>query len=160
MDSLGHQQSQQSQSQSQEKKKPWIATYERNREAIKKRNLERYYAKRGRTGPVQKPPPPPSDDAAKRIKELVEELRILLPKAMKPKRTKKRETATAPDPLVQTFPDPLVQTFPDPLVQTFPDPLVQTFPDLPSLVENIIIYEPEALEVKGDFIVEMTPNRV
>jgi hypothetical protein len=153
MDSLGHQQQQQ-QSQSQEKKKPWIATYERNREAIKKRNLDRYYAKRGLTPKVERPPPPPppSDDAAKRIKELVEELRILLPKAMKPKRTKKRETATAPDPLVQTFPDPLVQTF--------PDPLVQTFPDLPFLVENVIISEPMILEVKGEPIVQTMPDGV
>lgn len=74
--------------------KPWKQTYERNKESIKKRNLERYYRKTGRTyPPPPKPPPPPPkpiDETEKRLKEIIEELRTLIPSEMK---RKKRDVA-------------------------------------------------------------------
>lgn len=91
-------------SPSADKKTPWKETYQRNKEAIKKRNLERYYKKTGRTfppppkTPPPPPPPPQTDETADRIKHLIEELRTLLPAQMKPKRVKKKKESPVSPP--------------------------------------------------------------
>jgi len=61
--------------------KRWIATYQRNKETIKRRNLERYYKKTGRSfPPPPKPPPvpPPIDETIKQVQELIDELATIL----------------------------------------------------------------------------------
>ena len=81
--------------------KRWVDYYSRNKEAIKERNLQRYYDKAGRPRPAErkkKGPRAPSPDHAKieKLEALVAELRELVPEVMKPKR--KREIAKTPDP--------------------------------------------------------------
>lgn len=74
-------------------KKRWLSYYERNKEAIKARNLERYYAKSGKTSPPPRPPViPPDPISVARMEELIQELRVLIPKVMKTKRTKKAKS--------------------------------------------------------------------
>lgn len=78
--------------------KRWISYYQRNKEAIKKKNLERYHAKRGTC-----PPPPPDPDAEaqkmKRLNEIIAELHQLIPSAIKPPR-KRKTNPVAPVELV------------------------------------------------------------
>lgn len=80
--------------------KPWKASYERNREAIKKRNLARYYEKLGRSPPPprQPPPPPPNQEQIDRLNAIIEELRTLIPMVMKPKKVKKVKEDTPEEP--------------------------------------------------------------
>ena len=77
-------------------KKRWIANYEKNKEDIKRRNLERYYTKQGRTPPP--PPPPVPDLPAEDVRTLIKRLQEILPvlvKSEKKKRAKSPPTAPA-----------------------------------------------------------------
>jgi thymidylate synthase len=70
--------------------KRWLSYYERNKEAIRERNLIRYYAKQGRERPEPRPViPPPDNSKIEKLEKLVAELRELVPTVMKPKRAKK-----------------------------------------------------------------------
>lgn len=70
--------------------KRWIEYYKRNKEAIKERNIQRYYAKQGRERPEPRPTPPPVDNSkVERLEALVAELRELVPHVVKPRRSKK-----------------------------------------------------------------------
>jgi hypothetical protein len=77
--------------------KRWISYYERNKEAIKQKNLARYHAKRAATNPPAPPPDPSIEEArVKRLAEIVAELHELLPATIKSPRRKKK-TATVSD---------------------------------------------------------------
>ena len=74
--------------------KRWLGYYERNKEAIRERNLARYYAKQGREKPEPRPAPPPVDNTKiERLEALVAELRELVPHVVKPKKAKKKVPA-------------------------------------------------------------------
>jgi hypothetical protein len=74
--------------------KRWLGYYERNKEAIRERNLQRYYLKQGREKPPAKvAAPPPDNSKIERLEKLVAELRELVPTVMKPKRSKKAAEA-------------------------------------------------------------------
>jgi len=74
--------------------KRWLGYYERNKEAIRERNLARYYTKQGREKPEPRPAPPPVDNTKiERLEALVAELRELVPHVVKPKKTKKKTPA-------------------------------------------------------------------
>lgn len=71
----------------------WKSYYEQNKEAIKKKNLERYYTKK-----ASNPPPPPHDDnkqKEERLKTIIEELRELLPKMVKAPRKRKAKNESS-----------------------------------------------------------------
>jgi hypothetical protein len=74
--------------------KRWLDYYERNKEAIRERNIERYYKRQGRERPAprQPPPPPPDNSKIEKLEAIVAELRQLVPQVMKPKKVKKTET--------------------------------------------------------------------
>jgi hypothetical protein len=78
--------------------KRWLSYYERNKEAIKQKNLARYHAKRAATNPPAPPPDPAIEEArVKRLAEIVAELHELLPATIKsPRRKRKTETAVVP----------------------------------------------------------------
>ena len=78
--------------------KRWVEYYQQNKEAVKERNLTRYYSKLGRTRPPPKiPPPPPDNSKIEKLEALVAELRELVPQVMKPRRIKKApERMTVP----------------------------------------------------------------
>lgn len=71
--------------------KRWVEYYQKNKDAVKERNIARYYAKQGRERPAPKQPPPPPPDNSKieKLELLVAELRELVPQVMKPRRVKK-----------------------------------------------------------------------
>jgi hypothetical protein len=70
--------------------KRWLDYYQRNKEAIRERNLVRYYTKQGRERPEPRPAVvPPDNSKIEKLEKLVAELRELVPTVMKPKRTKK-----------------------------------------------------------------------
>ena len=70
--------------------KRWLSYYERNKEAIRERNLIRYYTKQGREKPEPRPAPAPVDNSkVERLEALVAELRELVPHVVKPKKVKK-----------------------------------------------------------------------
>ena len=70
--------------------KRWIDYYQRNRDAIRERNIQRYYTRLGRERPPPKqPPPPPDNSKMEKLESLVAELRELVPQVMKPKKVKK-----------------------------------------------------------------------
>jgi hypothetical protein len=71
--------------------KRWIEYYQRNKDAIRERNIERYYARLGRERPAprQPPPPPPDNTKIEKLEAIVAELRQLVPQVMKPKKVKK-----------------------------------------------------------------------
>lgn len=74
-------------------KKRWVSYYEKNKETIKRKNLERYYAKK-----ALNPPPQPDDNDKKyeeRLQSIVEELRELIPKMMKPPRKRKAKNESS-----------------------------------------------------------------
>jgi thymidylate synthase len=69
--------------------KRWIGYYERNKEAIRERNLARYYAKQGREKPEPRAPVvPPDNSKIEKLEKLVAELRELVPNVMKQKKKK------------------------------------------------------------------------
>jgi hypothetical protein len=77
--------------------KRWVEYYQRNKDAIRERNLVRYYAKSGRERPPPKQPPtPPDNSKLEKLEALVAELRELVPQVMKPRRVKKPAQAEAP----------------------------------------------------------------
>jgi hypothetical protein len=70
--------------------KRWVDYYQRNKDAIKERNINRYYEKQGRERPPPKqPPPPPDNTAIEKLEALVAQLRELVPQVMKTKKEKK-----------------------------------------------------------------------
>jgi thymidylate synthase len=69
--------------------KRWLDYYQRNKEKIRQRNIERYYEKQGRERPTAKAKEPPDTSKIEKLEALVAELRELVPHVMKPKRTKK-----------------------------------------------------------------------
>ena len=72
--------------------KRWIDYYQRNKDSIRERNIERYYASKGRERPPPKqPPPPPDNSKIEKLEAIVAELRELVPQVMKPKKVKKVE---------------------------------------------------------------------
>ena len=72
--------------------KRWIEYYQKNKDAIRERNFNRYYAKQGRERPAPKqPPPPPDNTKIEKLEALVAELRELVPQVMKPKKKKAQE---------------------------------------------------------------------
>ena len=76
--------------------KRWLDYYQRNKEAIRERNLVRYYVKQGRERPEPRPVvPPPDNTKIEKLEKLVAELRELVPTVMKPKRGKKIEKIEA-----------------------------------------------------------------
>lgn len=81
--------------------KRWLEYYQKNKEAIRERNIARYYAKQGRERPAPKqPPPPPDNTKIEKLEALVAELRELVPQVMKPKKVKKAVAPTeAPAPV-------------------------------------------------------------
>jgi hypothetical protein len=73
----------------------WKRYYEANKEKVKERNRERYYAKLGKPVPEQKverappvPKPKPTPEEIAKMESLLEQLRTLVPYAMK--KTKKK----------------------------------------------------------------------
>jgi hypothetical protein len=77
--------------------KRWISYYERNREAIKQKNLARYHAKHAASNPPAPPPDPAIEEAKiKRLAEIVAELHQLLPATIKSPR-RKRKTEAVPE---------------------------------------------------------------
>ena len=76
--------------------KRWLSYYERNKEAVKQKNLARYHAKRAATNPPAPPPDPAIEEArVKRLAEIVAELHELLPATIKSPRRKKKTTAVS-----------------------------------------------------------------
>ena len=67
----------------------WKRYYDANRERVKERNRARYYTKKGLEVPPRKTPRVPAPkpeigaENVKRIEELIEELRGLIPSAMR-----------------------------------------------------------------------------
>jgi len=77
--------------------KRWIEYYQKNKEAIRERNIARYYAKQGRERPAPKQPPaPPDNTKIEKLEALVAELRELVPQVMKPKKKKAAPVAETP----------------------------------------------------------------
>jgi hypothetical protein len=78
--------------------KRWLSYYERNKEAIKERNITRYYSKQGRERPEPRPVPPPVDNSkVERLEALVKELRELVPHVVrKPRKMRVPATMTVP----------------------------------------------------------------
>jgi hypothetical protein len=73
----------------EKEQKRWVDYYSRNKEAIRERNLQRYYDKAGRPRPPPKTPvPPPDNSKIEKLEALVAELRELVPHVMKPKKKK------------------------------------------------------------------------
>ena len=71
----------------------WRTYYEQNKEAIKKKNLERYYTKK-----ASNPLPPPHDDnkqKEERLKAIIDELRELIPKMVKAPRKRKAKNESS-----------------------------------------------------------------
>jgi hypothetical protein len=95
--------------------KRWLSYYERNKEAIKERNIQRYYSKQGRERPEPRPVPAPVDNSkVERLEALVKELRELVPHVVKrPRKTRVPATMTVP---VWTPPVNEVRYFPAPEV--------------------------------------------
>jgi hypothetical protein len=82
--------------------KRWIDYYQRNKEAIRERNLIRYYVKQGRERPEPRPVvPPPDNSKIEKLEKLVAELRELVPTVMKPKRGKKAVDESLKDGVVE-----------------------------------------------------------
>lgn len=89
--------------------KRWVEYYQRNKDAIRERNLVRYYAKSGRERPPPKQPPiPPDNSKLEKLEALVAELRELVPQVMKPRRVKKPAPAEVPGVGVADLPAPPV----------------------------------------------------
>ena len=81
--------------------KRWLSYYDRNKEAIRERNLTRYYTKQGRERPEPRPVPPPVDNSkVERLEALVAELRELVPHVVKPKKAKKESPVRDPEAIV------------------------------------------------------------
>ena len=76
--------------------KRWIEYYQKNKEAIRERNIARYYAKQGRERPAPKQPPAPPDNTKIEKLEALVELRELVPQVMKPKKKKAAPVAETP----------------------------------------------------------------
>lgn len=79
----------------EKEKKRWLDYYQKNKDLIAERNRKRYYEKRGLAVPEKVPkvkktkPPAPDPAIVERFEKLVEELRVLAPQVVKPKRTRK-----------------------------------------------------------------------
>ena len=67
--------------------KRWKTYYETHKEEIKKRNLERYYAKR--VLKKSAPPPPPDQEKINELNAIILKLQELLPAIVKTPRKKK-----------------------------------------------------------------------
>jgi hypothetical protein len=83
----------------EKEKKRWLDYYERNKEAVRKRNLERYYKKKQATAPA----PPPDDAKIERLNAILAELKELVPSLVKIRRRKNSPTSVVP-------PTPVVPT--------------------------------------------------
>lgn len=78
----------------EKEQKRWVSYYERNKDAIKKKNLERYHSKRASKNPPTPPPDPAVEEArVKRLNEIIAELHQLLPSTIKPPRKRKTDPA-------------------------------------------------------------------
>jgi hypothetical protein len=87
--------------QKEKEEKRWRDYYEKNKEVVRRRNLERYYAKQGRTPPPPPPATPPDLPAVDDVRSLIKRLQEILPvltKAEKKKRGKSPETVPAVSP--------------------------------------------------------------
>jgi hypothetical protein len=73
--------------------KRWVGYYQANKEVIRKRNLERYYAKQGRTPPP--PPAPVPDLAVEDVKTLIKRLQDILPVLVKSEKKKRGKSPPA-----------------------------------------------------------------
>ena len=83
----------------EKERKRWVDYYARNKDAIRERNLQRYYDKAGRPRPEPRPPViPPDNSKIEKLEALVAELRELVPQVMKPK--KKKEAKPPADEIV------------------------------------------------------------
>jgi len=75
--------------------KRWLQYYEKNKETVKEKARQRYYTSRGLPVPQRKKQretvPHIDDDAKRRVDEIIEELRTLIPQALKPKKSKIKE---------------------------------------------------------------------
>jgi 1-acyl-sn-glycerol-3-phosphate acyltransferase len=79
--------------------KRWKSYYEKNKDAVKARNLTRYYARIGKPMPPPKPPQPPLPEDApplEDVKALIKQLQSLLPALRKVERKKRRTEADSP----------------------------------------------------------------
>jgi hypothetical protein len=84
--------------------KRWVDYYAKNREMIAERNRRRYYEKKGLPVPEKgdrpkKPrvkPTAPDPALVSRFEQLVEELRVLAPQVVKPKKEKRAKKAPEP----------------------------------------------------------------
>lgn len=103
----------------EKEKKRWLDYYQKNKEAIAERNRKRYYEKRGIAVPEKVPKvkkekvkaPAPDPVILERFEKLVEELRVLAPQVVKPKRTRK---AKAPVNVIEHVPESPAGTIPWP----------------------------------------------
>lgn len=78
--------------QKEKEKKRWLDYYERNKEAVRKRNLERYYKKKESIAP----PPPPDTTKLERLDAILAELKELVPSLVKTRRRKNSPVSVAP----------------------------------------------------------------
>jgi hypothetical protein len=75
--------------------KRWKTYYQTHKEEVKKRNLERYYAKR--VLKKSPPPPPPDQDKINELNAIILKLQELLPTIVKSPRKKKVASVTPPE---------------------------------------------------------------
>jgi hypothetical protein len=82
-------------SEKEKETKRWTEYYERNKEAVKRRNLERYYARQGRTPPTPPPTPPPDLPPAEDVRALIKRLQEMLPVIVKTEKKKRGKSPPA-----------------------------------------------------------------
>jgi len=87
--------------QKEKEDKRWRDYYEKNKEVVKRRNLERYYVKQGRTPPPPPPATPPDLPAVEDVRSLIKRLQEILPILTKVERKKREKSPPASTPPVQ-----------------------------------------------------------
>jgi len=75
--------------------KRWTQYYERNKDIVKRRNLERYYAKQGRTPPPPPPATPPDLPPLEDVRSLIKRLQEMLPVLAKVEQKKRGKSPPA-----------------------------------------------------------------